>query len=340
MLSRTHRKCAWRRWAVVGLLCAVVLSLVCAVGSSGSNLLSGIVSHVAASPLDLLRHPSAHAPAPTLGSAPQAATPGQFTTEQFTDRGGATMTYYLYVPQNYTPTRTYPVVLILHGNGERDQPTMTPAQNRAHILSEKYVDAFASASAQATYPSFIIIPQIASVSARWVDVPGGSGAYHLTAEPTVPLKTTIDILATVEHAFAGADTNRVYITGISMGAYGVWDAIERWPQMFAAAAPISGAGDPTQAHVLASLPIWDFHGSADTNVPVSGSRLMYAALAQVGGNECYTEFPGGEHALWNTLKIYNYATFLSWIFAQTQAPTSGQPPLSCKGLVIAGVAAH
>jgi predicted peptidase len=110
------------------------------------------------------------------------------------------------------------------------------------------------------------------------------------------------------------DTRRVYITGISMGGYGTWDAIERWPQDFAAAAPISGAGDPSQVSTVARLPVWAFHGTLDTTVPVAGSRDMIAALTAAGGHPLYTEYPNAKHDIW--VRVYSDPTFLAWLFAQ------------------------
>jgi dienelactone hydrolase len=274
-----------------------------------------------------------------IGSFPKGAVPGQFTTERFIDADGAQMTYYLYVPKGYDPTRQYPLALVLHGAGERASSNKTADQNRANLLGQNYVQAFVAPSVQEQWPSFVVVPQIASPSARWVNVPGATGSYTLSSQPSVSLQTAVDIVATVERAYVGVDRNRQYITGISMGAYGVWDAIERWPTLFAAAAPISGAGDPHEANQLVQLPIWDFHGSRDTLVPVSGSRQMYAAIQAAGGRSCYTELPGYGHDLWNTVKVYSYTDVERWLFAQTTAPVEGEQPPSCAGLIVHGVPA-
>jgi len=105
-----------------------------------------------------------------------------------------------------------------------------------------------------------------------------------------------------------------------MGGYGTWEAIERWPNYFAAAAPIAGAGDPSKASTLTHLPIWAFHGSADRTVPVSGSRDMIDAISAAGGNPRYTEFPGAGHGVWGYVYSLgasgNATDFFPWLFSQ------------------------
>ena len=86
--------------------------------------------------------------------------------------------------------------------------------------------------------------------------------------------------------------------------------------------------------------IWDFHGAADSNVPVAGSRQMYTAIHAAGGSSCYTEFPGLEHDIWNTVQVYADPAFQAWIFSQTRAPSRRSPPRSCTGLTIHGIPAQ
>lgn len=313
---------ALARRGVAGFMCLLVLAGLCSLAASG-RVDAGALGTFA-----------------RVGTLPQGALPGQFTTEQFTDPGGARMTYYLYVPKGYSPTRSYPLVLVLHGTGERALASNSAAQNRAILLEQNYVHDWVSASAQQRWPSFVVVPQIAGPTARWVNVPGNQGTYTLAREPTTALQIAIDITVTVAAAYHGIDTHRLLIAGISMGGYGVWDAIERWPTLFAAAAPIGGAGDPHLARVLEGMPIWDFHGAADTNVPVAGSRAMYASIRAAGGSSCYTEYPGLGHDIWNTIQPYASPTFLAWFFAQTTAVRDGGHPPSCVGLVVGGVTAR
>jgi predicted peptidase len=113
---------------------------------------------------------------------------------------------------------------------------------------------------------------------------------------------------------AGIDTSRIYITGLSMGGYGTWDAIARYPNFFGAAAPVCGGGDPKLVKQYAKLPIWCFHGEADSVVKVIRSREMVEALQQVGSSIKYTEYPGVQHDSWTA--TYSNPEFYEWLFAQ------------------------
>ncbi|HLI06735.1 MAG TPA: dienelactone hydrolase family protein [Ktedonobacteraceae bacterium] len=232
---------------------------------------------------------------------------------------------YLHVPAGYNPQRKYPLVLVMQGNGEVANPKMSLAQNRSHLLNKYYAQVWTSAAVQDKWPSFIVIPQLNAPN-RYVNVPGSTGSYTMSAQPTPSLSAAKAIVDILQRDYSGIDSNRIYITGLSMGAYGVWDAIERWPNYFAAAAPLSGAGDPSKAAVLVHLPIWAFHGAKDTTVPVSGSRNMIKAIIKAGGHPRYTELPNETHDLWDPGKVYspqNDPAFFNWLFSQKR-PTNNR----------------
>lgn len=108
----------------------------------------------------------------------------------------------------------------------------------------------------------------------------GKGTYSMdTLAVGMELITALNLLDSVLNTYS-IDKNRQYITGLSMGGYGTWDSISRYPDRFAAAVPMSGAGDPDKASLFASLPIWVFHNTNDRIVPVSGSRDMVRAMQQ------------------------------------------------------------
>ncbi|HET9016424.1 MAG TPA: dienelactone hydrolase family protein, partial [Thermomicrobiaceae bacterium] len=260
----------------------------------------------------------------------QAAIPGQFRNCVYQDGFGATLTFYLYLPDGYNPTQKYPLVLMLHGGGERAIAQKTAAQNRAKLLDTPYAAVWGpganvpySPAVQKRWPSFVVVPQLLYPD-RWVDVNPHQGSYVQAADPTPSLYMAKAIVDELRAKYASVDPTRLYITGMSLGGYGTWDAIERWPTYFAAAGPICGAGDPALASKLVHLPIWAFAGSADPIVPVSGSRTMIAAIRKDGGHPLYTEYPGVGHVSW----IYPYAVdgqrtastaFYSWLFSQHRA---------------------
>ena len=112
------------------------------------------------------------------------------------------------------------------------------------------------------------------------------------------------------------DERRVYVTGLSMGGYGTWDIVQRYPNLFAAAMPMCGGGDPALARTIREVPIWAFHGDSDKAVPVKRSRQMVSALWQCDGNVRYREYPGVGHNCWEA--AYSDAAVLDWFFSQTR----------------------
>jgi predicted peptidase len=104
------------------------------------------------------------------------------------------------------------------------------------------------------------------------------------------------------------------VTGVSRGGYGSWQFIGTRPDLFAAAVPVCGGGDPTLGKNMVNVAVWAFHGAKDKNVPVSGSRDFIAAIKRSGGNPRYTEFPDLEHAIYANVKTI--PGLLDWLFAQ------------------------
>ncbi|MGA7671600.1 MAG: hypothetical protein WBW04_14325 [Nitrolancea sp.] len=291
---------------------------------------------------------STPSPSPTLSAAPTSTpevTPKMVTesngismgcdpgsaydylTCEANEPSGFSMTFYLFLPRNFSPKTSYPLVLLLAGGGERAVPTKTAQQNRDTILNDPYSEIWGpgfpepySEDVQARWPSFIVIPQL-QVPNRFVDVPANYGTYSMTPQPNDSLRLSKEIVDTLQLVYSNIDANRIYLTGLSMGGYGTWDAAERWPNYWAALAPIAGAGDPTYANLLVNVPIWDFHSSDDTTVPVSGSRDMINAIRAAGGDPRYTEFTNMGHGAW--LAPYTIMGkpsptpgFFSWLFAQ------------------------
>jgi predicted peptidase len=251
-------------------------------------------------------------PQPSAVPSPTSAA-SNFLTCPFSDVHGTAMPYYLAVPKRLSPFGKYPLVLLLHGGGERGGSTNTPAQNRSLLLGQPYVQVWQSPAVQGKWPSFIVVPQVMN-SNRWVDVSPAQGSYHLGFQPTDSLRMAKEIVDGLQQEYPEIDPTRLYITGISMGGYGVWDAIERWPSYFAAAAPVSGGGDPTKAKELTHLPIWAFHGANDGDPPPSASRAMIQAIRAAGGHPRYTEIPQAGHDIW--MQVYSSPAFLSWLFSQ------------------------
>ncbi|HJT57894.1 MAG TPA: prolyl oligopeptidase family serine peptidase [Ktedonobacteraceae bacterium] len=280
---------------------------------------------------------STSTPTPTPSPAPPPMGADAFMTRVFTDSQGLSLKYYLYVPYNYTPMQRYPLVLLLHGGGERSNPAWPEAEQKAVLFVQSYAQVWTpgyslpySPRIQQRWPCFVVIPQL-SYGQYWVDTPVGYGSYTQPAQPTPWLLMAKEILDALQKEYREIDPGRLYITGLSLGGYGVWDAIERWPNYFAAAIPIAGAGDPSKAAVLKNLPIWAFQGADDTVVPPSSSSDMVAAIEAAGGHPRYTEYTGAGHTIWD----YVYGTsgtsqntpgVLPWLFSQKKVEPVYVPP--------------
>lgn len=129
------------------------------------------------------------------------------------------------------------------------------------------------------------------------------------------------LLDSLPKEFPDIDLDRVYLTGLSMGGFGTWDLLERFPDRFAAGAPVCGGGDPAHAAKIAKLPIWTFHGDKDGAVAIVQTRNMVAALEVAGGHPLYSEYPTVGHSSWTN--AYSEPEFMPWLFAQRR----GQPPV-------------
>jgi predicted peptidase len=253
-----------------------------------------------------------------------------YIAHTFTNAKGQSLPYYLYIPAHYDPQQKYPLVLMLEGSGEASNLKRTPEQNREIFFHASYIQVWSAQyrghynpDIQQRWPCFVVVPQLTTPQ-QWVNVNDSKGSYKQPMQTSTQLLLTKELLDALQQEYSGIDANRLYITGLSLGGYGTWDAIERWPNYFAAAAPIAGAGDPSpsKAALLVHLPIWDFHGSKDPHVPVSGSRDMIKAIRAAGGHPRYTEFAGAGHGVWGRA----YGTdagyvpdFLPWLFSQHRA---------------------
>lgn len=114
--------------------------------------------------------------------------------------------------------------------------------------------------------------------------------------------------------FSTAENRIKYVSGYSMGGYGAWHFICTRPEMFAAAVPICGGGDPELVKNIVDIPVWAFHGAKDMNVPVNGTRDMIEAIKKAGGNPRYTEFPDAAHDIW--AEVTQTTELPEWLFTQ------------------------
>ena len=212
--------------------------------------------------------------------------------------------YRLLKPKKYNPLRKYPLILFLHGSDERG------TDNRKQLFVG--LNIFAAEQIMDRYPCFIIAPQC-PVEMKWADVDWKSDRHTMQKKPTEALAASIELARQLPKEFS-IDVSRVYVAGYSMGGFGAWEAIQRWPDLFAAAVPVCGGGDETQASRIAMIPIWAFHGALDPLVKVARSRNMTNALVKAGGFPRYTEYPDINHFSWGM--AFNDPALFEWLFRQ------------------------
>ena len=232
----------------------------------------------------------------------------RFEAKSFTDPdSGLTLPYRIFVPDHTNKTRQYSFLLFLHGAGERG------ADNRRHIAVNSEILTRIVQDTERDHACIIIAPQCPD-NAQWVDTPWGNGSYNMDQIPQS--KQLAAVMKLVEQVTNGydVDENRMYVSGISMGGYGTWDTIMRYPDTFAAAIPVCGAGDPSKASLIKDVSIRAFHSSDDGTVPVSGSREMANALEQAGGKIEYKEYTGYGHGSWQP--AFAETDLIDWLFAQ------------------------
>jgi predicted peptidase len=239
-----------------------------------------------------------------------AALPAQQATG-FLDRtvtvGALTMKYQVYVPNTYDGRRTIPVILFMHGSGERGSDGLKQTQVGLPAQIRLHRDWFSDA--------VVVMPQCPDDSVfRGVVAQVAFAAFEKSVGE-----------------FHG-DRERLYATGLSMGAYGVWQQIVDHPGVFAAAVAVSGGLTPSAdmanlyvsvrgddpfayvAQVTRGLPVWIFHGGQDDVVPTVQSRKLVAAMKAAGSSPHYTEYADLGHGAWD--RAFGDEELWKWLFAQ------------------------
>ncbi len=208
------------------------------------------------------------------------------------EEGGYTMPYRLYIPKDYDEGKSYPVLFFLHGAGERGNDNENQLTNALPILAKVSPDLISE--------MIVVAPQCPA-NEQWVDADWSKGNYSIEKYPeTKALKTAMKILDKTLSEY-NCDTDRLYVMGLSMGGYGTWDVLARHGERFAAGIPLCGGGDPSQAEILKEIPIWTYHGDADTTVKFSGTKEMVEAIEAAGGEKIiFTPVAGAGHNIWNT----------------------------------------
>lgn len=224
----------------------------------------------------------------------------------FTSESGRTMPYRLYLPPDYDPAQTYPLILSFHGAGERGTDNLKQLR--------PWVAGWMDPEVQKKHPCIILMPQCPA-GQQWVDSPFGKGSYSLN---TIPMSKSMLLAKELFDEIVrekSIDRSRIYVTGASMGGYATWNFVMRYPELVAAAVPYCGAGDPSRAANLIDIPIWAFHGDQDTIIPPSGSQDMVDAIRKAGGDRIkLTIYEGVQHGSY--ARAWKTPELVDWVFSQ------------------------
>ena len=206
--------------------------------------------------------------------------------------------YQIYLPPQTQIEEKPPLMIFLHGIGQRGNGGLVPTEGTSGAVARHYF---------AQVPAVVLLPQCRPQS-YWSD--------------PVMDKMVMNALAQTVEEF-GADARRVYLIGVSMGGYGVWHFAARYPEKFAALVSICGgssipAGDrfDALARQIGKTPAWLFHGADDKIVPASESRQIVKALEASGGNVKYSEYENVGHNVW--FNVLGEKDLLPWLLAQSR----------------------
>jgi predicted peptidase len=192
--------------------------------------------------------------------------------------------YLLFLPEDYgREKKSWPLMLFLHGAGERGSDIEKVKVHGPPKIVQTKKD----------FPFIVVSPQCPE-DEWWTD------------KTEMLINLFDDIVARYD-----VDTERIYLTGLSMGGYGSWALASKYPDRFAAVVPICGGGDPILARTLKDVPIWAFHGAKDSVVPVEESKRLVEAVNARGGNAKLTIYPDANHDSWT--ETYNNPKLYDWL---------------------------
>lgn len=226
----------------------------------------------------------------------------EYSRHMFVDSTGFEMPYRMLEPDTLRDGARYPLVLFLHGSGERGDDNESQLTHGASLFSDPVN--------MEKYPAFVLFPQCdESAWTGRIDesffMPGAKTPPESRSERN--LMELIDTIASQNPV----DTSRIYIIGISMGGIAAYDLACRHPEKFAAVVPICGAINPERLPEASKSRFLIFHGADDDEIPAICGREAYRALRKAGAQVDYIEFPGIGHECWNN--AFNHPDFLPFL---------------------------
>jgi predicted peptidase len=222
---------------------------------------------------------------------------------------GDTLPYRMLLPKNYDETKKYPLIIFLHGSGERGD------DNEAQLVHGSKL--FLADSNRTKFPAIVVFPQCPA-DGFWsnVKLPRPNGPREFTFFNGGPATSSMVSLEYLMHELVNnypVQTRQIYVGGLSMGGMGTLELIRRNPKFFAAAFSICGGASPRSASKIKNIPLWLFHGGKDDVVPPKYSIEMADALLKLKAKVKLTIFPEANHNSWDD--AFAEPELLPWLFS-------------------------
>ena len=214
--------------------------------------------------------------------------------------------YRILLPENYSAKKNYPLLVFLHGSGERGN------DNELQLVHGSSL--FLGSEFRKNNPAIIVFPQC-SKNAYWATTSRTDTGFSYVKKPkNNPRRDLVEGMMDHIKDNYGVDKERIYVGGLSMGGMGTFELVYRNPRMFAAAFAICGGANPKIARKI-RRPVWRIvHGDADQVVAIDHSKKMVSALLKKRASVIYNWYPGVNHNSWDT--VFGDPEFLPWLFAQ------------------------
>lgn len=224
--------------------------------------------------------------------------------------GNDTLPYRILYPPNFDSSRQYPLVLFLHGAGERGNDNLAQLMHGSRLFARKDV--------RERFPAVVLFPQCPAES-FWSNVKATRDTmpynfdFQTGGPPTAAMRLLLELLN--EHKKKPyIDQRRLYVGGLSMGGMGTLELLRRRPDTFAAAFAICGGDNPENASKYANVSTWIFHGEADPVVPARYSIAMAGELRKLEADVKLTTYPGVGHSSWE--QAFAEPDLLPWLFSR------------------------
>ena len=225
--------------------------------------------------------------------------------------GNDSLPYRILLPLNYDKSKKYPLIVFLHGSGERGN------DNESQLVHGSSL--FLRDSIREKYPAIVVFPQC-SIKSSWADVKFDKDSagdrtfiFPTGGKPTVMMELTERLIKKLRKDFK-ISKKQLYVGGLSMGGMGTFEIVRRNPKMFAAAFPICGGANPVVAPVLTKTSWWVFHGGKDNVVPPALSERMVEALQKEQADVQFTLYPEANHNSWDNAFVE--PGLMMWLFSK------------------------